>query len=170
MGDEVRRTQRGNNNPYCQDNAISWFDWGLVAKQQGELRFFSRMIALRKAHPTLHRARFFVSEMNARGVRDVAWHGNRLNEPPWNDPNARELSYTLGGIDDDPDFHVIFNMNEDAMAFDLPTISGFTWRRVLDTSLPSPDDFAEPGRETPMKSASYSANGHSVVVLVGAPA
>src|ERR1019366_9660663 len=78
-GDEVRRTQWGNNNAYCQDNEMSWFDWGLVEKHGDMLRFFTKMIAFRKQHAILRRGKFFSGEVNQRGLADISWHGCRLN-------------------------------------------------------------------------------------------
>src|SRR5271166_6582848 len=72
-GDEVRRTQHGNNNPYCQDNATSWFDWTLVDKSRDLYRFWKRMIEFRKRHAALHRGQFFSGAISPRGLEDIAW-------------------------------------------------------------------------------------------------
>jgi isoamylase len=88
-GDEVRRSQRGNNNAYCQDNEISWFDWSLTEKNSDLHRFFQRMIAFRKANRALRRSVFFTGNTNARGLADITLHGCRLLDPGWNDPDAR---------------------------------------------------------------------------------
>ena len=173
-GDEVRRTQLGNNNAYCQDNEISWFNWQLVESNQGLLRFFQQMIAFRKAHPILRRMHFFDGEVNRRGLHDVTWHGCKLNEPGWFDPNARVLAFTLGGIadeedeqeSDDVDMHIIFNMDVQDLDFELPVVDGRHWYRVVDTGLNAPEDFAEPGHETPVTTATYHAMNRSVVVLM----
>jgi isoamylase len=98
-GDEVRRTQRGNNNAYCQDNEISWFDWYLVQRNQEIFRFFKEMIAFRARHPVVHRRRFFTGEMNERGLADIAWHGCQLNAPGWSDPTSAVLAFTMAGFD-----------------------------------------------------------------------
>jgi glycogen operon protein len=165
-GDEVRRTQHGNNNAYCQDTPLSWLDWALTEQNGHLLRFFQQMIAFRKRHPSVHRSRFFTGEWNERGVADIAWHGCQLNGPGWNDPNSRVLAYTMAGFGDDPDLHVMLNMGDAALAFELPTITGRAWHRAVDTSLPSPSDIAEDGREVVIGDPSYIVNGHSVVVLI----
>jgi glycogen operon protein len=165
-GDEVRRTQQGNNNAYCQDNAVSWFDWTLPHKNAALLRFWQRMIDFRKRHPALRRGEFFSGDANERGVLDVAWHGSKLNEPGWNDPNARVLAFTLAGFDGDDDLHVMLNMYWDAIAFELPAIAGRSWRRAVDTGLAPPLDIADPGAEPPVDGAAYTVQGRSVVVLV----
>jgi glycogen operon protein len=165
-GDEVGRTQRGNNNAYCQDSELSWFDWSLTEKNADILRFFQRMIAFRRAHSTLHRSRFFTGEPNERGVPDIAWHAVHLGQPGWNDPNSRVLAYTLGGFGDDPDVHVILNMDSNDLTFDLPPVANRTWHRVVDTALSSPEDIAEPGDETTIDGMTYHAGGRSAVVLI----
>ena len=166
MGDEVRRTQDGNNNAYCQDNAISWFDWTDVEKHAEIFRFFKHMIAFRKAHATLRRPRFFTGETNQRGVQDITWHGTELAAPAWHDGQARALAFTLAGFDDNPDIHVMMNMYWDGLDFALPAIPGRTWHRFADTALPSPDDIAEPGQEVPITGDRYTVTARSIVVLV----
>ncbi len=165
-GDEVRRTQGGNNNAYCQDNEISWFDWTLPEKHKDTLRFFQQMIAFRKAHPILRRTRFFNGQLNDRGVPDIAWHGCQLGAPGWDDPECRILAFTMGGFGDDPDMHVMMNMHWDSLPFEIPHIASRTWHRVVDTSLPSPDDICEQGCESPVDGNCYIVNPRSVVVLI----
>ena len=104
-GDEVRRTQKGNNNAYCQDNEISWFDWRLTEENRSLLRFWQLLIAARRDFHSLRagrHGRFFAGEMNERGLPDIAWHGTELNKPGWDDPNARCLAFTLGGFEGGP--------------------------------------------------------------------
>jgi isoamylase len=169
-GDEFRRTQSGNNNAYCQDNEISWFDWGLADKNVEVVRFFRQMIDFRKRFATLRAQRFFDGRrVNERGVAEVAWHGTALGAPGWNDPNGRALAFTLGGFDGDPDLHVILNMSDLSLDFELPEIGGRQWSRALDTAQPSPNDIADPGTESPVTQPSYRAEGRSVAVLVSQP-
>jgi isoamylase len=165
-GDEVRRTQHGNNNAYCQDNELNWFDWSLTEKNAKMLRFWQQMIQFRKDHPVVHRSRFFTGEINDRNLPDISWHGCQLNSPPWSDPNARVLAYTLGGFGDSPDLHVMLNMYWDALPFELPTVNGRTWYRAVDTSLASPDDISAAGKEVQISGKEYIVTGRSVVVLV----
>jgi glycogen operon protein len=166
-GDEVRRTQHGNNNGYCQDTELSWLDWTNLGKQPDLFQFFARMIAFRRAHPTVHRSRFFTGERNERGLPDIAWHGTALEAPDWSDPEARALSCTLAGFDGEPDVHVLLNMYWEPLDFELPTVPDRSWRRVLDTALAPPDDIADSaGGGVPLPAASYRAAGRSVVVLL----
>lgn len=165
-GDEVRRTQRGNNNAYCQDNAVSWFDWTLGDTHRDVFRFFAQMIAFRKRHPLLHRNRFLTGELNPRGIPDITWHGCTLNRPGWDDPTARALACTLGGFEGDADLHVMLNMYWAPLDFEIPTVDGRRWCRAIDTVLPSPIDIAEPGQEVEVSGQTYTVQGQSVVVLI----
>src|ERR1039458_9435136 len=165
-GDEARRTQQGNNNAYCQDNELSWFDWTLPATNAALVRFWKGMIEFRKRHAALRRGEFFSGAVNERGLTDVAWHGAELNQPGWNDPNARALAFTLADFDGQDDLHAMLNMYWDAIGFELPSIAGRSWRRAIDTALPSPLDIADPGAEPPVDGGPYTVQGRSVVVLV----
>ncbi|HEY4025447.1 MAG TPA: glycogen debranching protein GlgX [Candidatus Dormibacteraeota bacterium] len=169
-GDEARGTQHGNNNAYCQDNPIGWFDWELVERNHDIVRFFSEAVSLRKRHPILHRARYFKGTLNERGLADVTWHGCRLNSPGWSDPASSVLAFTLGGPSGDDDLHVTLNMSPENLDFDLPPVAGRAWWRVMDTSLPSPGDIVEPGAEVEITTGSvYRVSGRSVVVLISRP-
>ena len=156
-GDEVRRTQQGNNNAYCQDNAVGWFDWTLVEKNADMHRFFKRMIEFRKAHAALRRDQFFAPN-------EIAWHGTQLNNPNWYDPNERTLAMTLAGSGGDPDIHVMLNMYWKGLDFELPTDR--RWLKVVDTAAQPPHDIEDPGSETPVTGSTYSVQGRSVVVLI----
>ncbi len=166
-GDEIRRTQRGNNNAYCQDNGISWFDWDLAQRNQDTFRFFKEMIAFRNRRSTVRGSEFFTGKENARGLLDVAWHGCKLNSPGWFDPGSSVLAFTMGGFDSDDDLHVMLNMSGQDLDFEIPPVVGRRWRRTVDTSLPSPQDIVLPGDEIEVKSDDhYRVSAHSVVVLI----
>ena len=135
-GDEIRRTQQGNNNAYCQDNEIDWFDWKLAEKNRDIYRFFKQMIALRKSLPTLRRDHFFNGEINARGLADISWHGCRLYNPGWEDPSSTVLAFTIGGFPqqdsvEDRDIHVMLNMDWHDLNFDVPPLSNRQWYKSL---------------------------------------
>ena len=165
-GDEVRRTQQGNNNAYCQDNDVSWLDWTLAEKHSDLLRFWKLAIAFRKRYAALRQGQFFTGAVNERGLADVSWHGTELNKPGWDDPNARALGMTLAGFNGDPDIHVMMNMYWESLIFDLPTVPGRSWFKAVDTSEISPLDIADPGSETAIAGNSLLVAGRSVVVLV----
>lgn len=165
-GDEIARTQHGNNNAYCQDNALSWYDWARAPAHHEIFRFFQGMIAFRKAHPILHRRRFFTGELNARGLADITWHGCDLEQPGWTDPQSRVLAFTLAGFLDDPDIHVMLNMETQDLDFAIPPVAGRHWHRAADTGLPAPADLAAPGAEPPVAGDRYRVQAHSVAVLI----
>jgi glycogen operon protein len=166
-GDEIRRTQRGSNNAYCQDNEISWFDWNLAKENQGMFRFFKEMIAFRRRHPAVRRTGYFTGEKNERGLPDIAWHGCDLDRPGWLDPGSSVLAFTLAGFGGDDDLHVMLNMSGQDLEFRLPPAGSREWRRAVDTSLPAPEDIAQPGDEIEIKPADqYRVNSHSVVILL----
>lgn len=167
-GDEVRRTQKGNNNAYCQDNEISWFDWNLVENNPDICRFFKLMIDARKCycHPALLRRHFFSGEVNERGLADISWHGCKLFSPGWDDPYARVLAFTLGGFEGEVDVHVMLNMYWEERNFEIPSIEGREWYKIVDTAEPSPMDFVEPGQETVVSDDVCFVKDRSVVVLI----
>ncbi|NEP00335.1 MAG: glycogen debranching protein GlgX [Symploca sp. SIO2E9] len=164
-GDEVRRTQKGNNNAYCQDNEISWFDWNLLDKNADIFRFFKQMIAFRKYYSVCRRG-FFNGEINERGLSDISWHGCHLYSPGWHDPNGRVLAYTLGGIAGESDMHIMFNMYWESLNLELPYIQGRNWYKVIDTSAPSPKDILEPSQQEMISGYNYLVHDRSVVVLI----
>ncbi len=174
-GDELRRTQRGNNNAYCQNNEISWYEWNLLQKYRETFRFTKEIIAFRKRHPSLRRARFFTGRDNAlNGIPDINWHGTALNKPDWS-KKSRSLACLIDGSRletdaeyDDNDLYLIFNASEKSLAFSLPKLpSGRKWWRAIDTSLPSPQDIVPDGKEVFIKPNSrYTATSRSTVVLI----
>ena len=167
-GDEVLRTQHGNNNAYCQDNEIGWFDWTRCDRYQDMLRFVKQMIAFRKRHPCLRRRRFLTgTKQNSRQIMDVTWHGLALGKPLWDDSEAQLLAYTLAAVDDgeEEDLHIILNMSEHAVEMPLPSIEGRSWHRAIDTHAPSPADIIEPAHQSPFDGGTCQVQPSSVVVL-----
>jgi isoamylase len=166
-GDEVLRTQRGNNNAYCQDNELSWFDWRLLETNRDMLRFVRELIALRKRHPSLRQRRFLTGRPAPGDVlADVGWHGERLREPPWSDPEARLLAFTLAGVvPGEAPLHAILNMSEAVRPVEIPRLPDAGWARAVDTSLASPRDIAPPGEQVAVEGHRYVAEPRSVVVL-----
>jgi glycogen operon protein len=166
-GDEVLRTQRGNNNGYCQNNELCWFDWGLVERNREMLDFTRAVIAFRHRHPTLRRPRFLTGEPDVDGeLPDISWHGTELGRPAWGDPVARSLAFTLAGTEaEEPPLHVLLNMDEDAAEFALPELPGIGWRLAIDTGR-SPYVFgADDGSDGPR--GGYRLAGRSLAVLEG---
>ena len=166
-GDEVLRSQRGNNNAYCQDNELSWFDWSLVEANHEMFRFTAGMIALRRRHPVLAANRYFDGRpLPGRDMADISWHGPRLDEPPWSDARGRLLRYTVAGdAGDEEDLHVVLNMSEEGVALELPRVDGRTWHLAVDTACAAPGDLVEPDRQAPLAARRITAAARSVVVL-----
>jgi glycogen operon protein len=169
-GDEAGRSQRGNNNAWNQANEVSWLDWQSTPSSQALRRFWRLLIGFRTRHPALRRRAFFDGSRNERGLLDVEWHGCLLGAPGWLDPTSRVLAFTLAGFDGDDDVHVILNMDDQELDFELPAVEARRWHRAFDTALPEPDDASEPGGEPPVPDEqAYRAAARSAVVLVSAP-
>jgi len=169
-GDEFGRTQKGNNNAYCQDNEISWFDWNLLDQNRDLFRFTKLLIAFRRAHPALRRRTFFTGQPGVDGgASDVTWHGVRLHHPDW-EPTAHTLAMHIAASAEsspDCDIYLAANNGDADSVFELPRPStGRRWLRVVDTSQPDPADIAEPGREFRLPSAErVLVRARSCVVL-----
>jgi isoamylase len=175
-GDEFLRTQKGNNNAYCQDNALAWFDWG-EAKRNGDfLRFVQKAVAFLKRYPVLQRRKFFLGrDLNANGIPDLAWFDENGTTPDWNDPGLRTICLQLDGGEAQPGrrgnylLYFILNADYTVRSVRLPALSnGKKWKRVIDSSLGAGEDFLNEGREIEINPAGYYiANPRSTVVLLG---
>jgi glycogen operon protein len=156
-GDEFLQTQGGNPNPYNQDNATSWLDWGRLQANADTFRFARLMIAFRKAHPSLARSRFW------RG--DVRWHG--VGPGVDFSTASRSVAFFLSGASQgDDDLYLMVNGYWEPLTFTLQEGAASGWRRVVDTGRDSPDDLREPAATTPLPSAAYEVGARSVVVLL----
>jgi isoamylase len=166
MGDEVRRTQRGNNNAYCQDNETSWFDWALVAKH-ADVHRFVRLLNTRRLLGDLEpeQRRLSLNQLLQRANR--AWHGVRLGQPDWGD-SSHSLALSVEGLDKKLLFHLILNAYWEPLDFELPQAGGSgesEWRRWIDTALDSPHDIAEWQTAPQVPGSIYRAGPRSAVVL-----
>ena len=166
MGDEVRRTQRGNNNAYCQDNETGWFDWTLAFKHADILRFVKLLIQRRLLRDVEHERRRATLIQILREERH-AWHGVKLNQPDWS-----RFSHTiaLGGElkGEGISVHIILNAYWESLEFEIPVLKGGreNWRRWIDTALDSPNDICDWNAEQPVLGTTYRAGARSVVVLI----
>lgn len=161
MGDEVRRSQAGNNNAYCQDNEISWFDWENLARHAGLLRFVRKLIAFYRNHSLFHEEKFWTDP----GGPEVYWHGVRLNQPDWNF-DSHTLAYELVNPAAKEHLHVMLNVYWEPLDFELPQLpDGEGWRRVVDTALPTPEDFTEAEVAIPREQRFYRLQSRSAVIL-----
>ena len=168
MGDEVRRTQGGNNNAYCQDNETSWFDWSLVETNADLLRFVRLLNARRGLRSTVHEEhRVSLTDMLDRA--DASWHGVRLHEPDWGDASR---TLVLEARLKAQNFRILLILNAywEPLDFELPPLEAGEWLRWIDTSRPAPDDIVDPHAPLPaVTGATYRAEGRSAVLLVSAP-
>ena len=154
-GDEFLNTQFGNNNPYNQDNETGWLDWSQLQANQDIFRFFKGMIAFRKSHPSLCRSRFW--------REDISWYG--VGRTVDLTPDSRSLAFCLHGASQgDDDIYVMINAYWEELVFQIQEGAPQDWVRIVDTDIPSPDDFSESGllQQRP----SYKVGPRSVVVLV----
>ena len=158
MGDEFLHSQGGNNNPYNQDNEISWLDWDRLEQNPDIFRFFKLMVQFRRSHPSLGRSRFWRD--------DVHWYGaEHAPDLSW---ASRSLAFALNGESQgDVDLYVMINAWWKPLEFGIHKGSPKEWLRVVDTSLASPEDVSEPGSEVRLASPFYSVGPRSVVVLIG---
>lgn len=154
-GDEFLNTQFGNNNPYNQDNEIGWLDWSQLQVNQDIFRFFKKMIAFRKSHPSLCRSRFW--------REDISWYG--IGPTVDLSPDSRSLAFCLhGASQEDDDIYVMINAYWEELEFRIQEGTPQDWVRIVDTGLPTPEDFSEPG--VPFQQLTYQVDPRSIVVLV----
>jgi glycogen operon protein len=177
MGDEMRQTQGGNNNAYCQDNETSWLDWSRLDKHADVHRFVTLLNARRLLRSVEHeRRRVSLNEL-IRGA-NKAWHGVKLHEPDWG-ASSHSLALTIALRGDGSLVHLILNAYWEPLVFELPPVDGggpWPWRRWIDTALGSPDDIVPWETAPPVPGLTYRAEARSVVALLagigaaGAPA
>lgn len=173
-GDEFLRSQKGNNNAYCQDNDISWLNWDLAAKNSDMLEFVRKALAFRGRYTILRSRKYLAgSDSDSDGMPDISWFGINLDRPGWDYPDARAISYLLDGSEVPSDagdyvLFIILNSDFNPLPVMVPKLQGGrTWKRAVDTSLPAGEDFAEQGREVAINPQdSYIINPRSTVVLL----
>jgi isoamylase len=156
-GDEFMNTQGGNNNPWNQDNETTWLDWDLLKQNRDMFHFFKGMITFRKAHPSLARSRFWRD--------DISWYG--INGQVDLGYLSHSLAFCLhGGSQQDRDIYVMINAYWEDLNFQIQEGEVNIWMRVADTSMPSPLDLLESGKEEALESMSYTVKARSIVVLL----
>jgi glycogen operon protein len=165
MGDEVRRTQHGNNNAYCLDDERAWFDWSQVERHAALRRFVRTLVRFRTARP-LDDDRGLLTLDELLGRHAVTWHGIGLRAPDWG-YDSRTLAYTTPWLGGAYALHVIANAYWDTLRFEIPDppAGALAWRRVVDTTQPSPDDACEWVHAPILDGRTYPAGPRSVVIL-----
>ncbi len=164
MGDEVRRTQRGNNNAYCQDNEIGWFDWDLV-KKNGELLTFTRDIIAFIQKLEIFKIEDLLATPDDIDEPHITWHGVELNKPDWS-KNSHSLAFTLYHPQAKETIHVMVNAYWDTLKFRLPNLKEQKWYKVIDTSAGAPNDFCQPELATSLERGVMKVKDRSIMLLV----
>ena len=166
-GDEILSSQDGNNNGYCQDNNLTWIDWEMTKQNADMLRFVQQMILFRKRHASIMRRRFLTGDLiEGRGIKDITWHGAKIDKPLWDDPETRLLAFTLAGIgEQEADIHVVINMSDQNTQAELPNIEGKSWCLSVDTAQNSPKDIIPPKHHKPLKSKTYLVMEKTIVAF-----
>jgi glycogen operon protein len=174
MGDEVGRTQRGNNNTYCLDNELNWFDWTMVDSSADLLRFFDHCISLRRHHPVLrNQGHFRHQDYVGSGYPDISWHGSSLWSPDTS-VESRSVAFMLdgkhakGGTVQDNSIFVAINSHWDAQGFALPPLwDGKAWHVSVNTTMQPPEDCWDVGSEPRLSDQSgVLLGGRSVMILI----
>jgi glycogen operon protein len=173
-GDEILRSQRGNNNAYCQDNELTWFDWGLIKANADINAFCQKAIRFRKKYAVLRNRRFFTGQdTNQDQIPDISWFGKHLDRPRWESVKCKTFAYMLAGNEDHArpeDYYLffIYNMYHRGAVIDLPQQDGFQWYRVVDTSRRPGDDFRNHSRKKRLRNQrKHYCKAYCVHVLVG---
>ena len=167
MGDEIRRTQTGNNNAYCQDNEISWFDWSLVQKHQELLRFVKMLINQRLMRDST-KEEYAMSLQQLLDQRLITWHGVKLNAPDWSD-QSHSIAFTVQSRSGHLAMHYMINAHSEALSFEIPVVNSTekkNWRRWIDTHLISPDDIMEWEKTPVFNELTYIVNANAIVILI----
>ena len=174
-GDEFMRTQKGNNNAYCQDNEVSWFNWLDVERNKDTVEFFRKAIAFTCRYTILQRRKFSLGvDLDADNIPDLSWFGPDSKPPNWLDPELRTICMQLDGGEEESQagryfLFVIYNADFRMQPVEIPPApNGTRWHRVIDTSLQAGEDFMETGREILLDPPDqYLVNPRSTVVLLG---
>jgi glycogen operon protein len=183
-GDEFARTQRGNNNAYCQDNSLGWADWERARTHSQLLEFTRGLTALRRAHPVFSRAHFFEGrDFSLNCVKDITWlrpDGQEMRDQDWSTDFVRAVALLLNGNDlrevdergkvlSDSIFLILLNASESPISFILPALPATgAWRPRLDTSTGGPTPSGS-GSQEKSPGTTYRLESHSLGLLEWAP-
>ena len=169
-GDEFLRTQRGNNNPYCQDNETSWLDWRLARTNEDFLGFTRDLIRYVKTDEALSIAQH--ARSTAKWIPDrvkIAWYGRNLDTPAWQNPEERTLAMSIGATDDDGVVHhllILLNSDPRPQTVRLPALPGkLVWHRKVDTSFPQGEDLLANGTEVKVERGTYTIGSRTIAIL-----
>ncbi len=176
-GDEIRRSQAGNNNAYCQDNGISWYDYRLREAHGDVYRFCQELIRFRLTHPAFLRPEFYSGgDTDYNAIPDITWYDEAGRPVDW-EREENVLALRIDGSKaeiradrDDYDFYIMFNAAEVSRTFTVVAAAhGKQWCRIMDTAMPAPHDFLSPEELVPIDEPRYAVSGRSVVLLAACP-
>ncbi|HBH23848.1 MAG TPA: glycogen debranching enzyme GlgX [Cytophagales bacterium] len=165
MGDEVRRTQKGNNNAYCQDNELSWFDWSLIKKNEGLLEFTRSIIGFTQSLKIFEIEELLLSQQHIAKPH-IAWHGIKLNAPDWGG-KSHSLAFTLSHPEADETLQLMVNAYWEKLRFELPVLkNGKKWHQIINTFQAHPHDFNLPHHAPQVGNGSIDVMERSVIVVM----
>lgn len=157
MGDEYGHTRYGNNNGWCQDNELNWFLWDKIGPNQGFYRFYKELIHFRKRHSVFSFDKFNEEYME--------WHGTSPLNPDW-DGETQFIAFTLKAPEGAYQLYAAFNMNQGEIKLTLPPVpEGASWKKIVDTSAPSPEDFFDEGSAPIIESEELTLAAHTAILL-----
>lgn len=163
MGDEVRKTQYGNNNAYCQDNELSWFDWSLPEKNHGIHRFVKQLNHIRLQRDA-SKPEYSMSLNQLLSKALIQWHGVKLNQPDWS-VHSHSLACTIQALSGTMRMHYMISAYHEPLEFELPEADGKHWKRWIDTALDAPDDICYWQDAQLVEANSFTLQPHSIVIL-----
>jgi isoamylase len=165
MGDEVRRTQQGNNNAYCHDSELNWFDWSLLARHGGLHRFVKVLNEYRQRRDVVTESATLTLSLLLDRAK-IEWHGVALNRPDWGE-DSHSLAFTVESLRARFLFHGMLNAYWEPLSFELPLAraDGRRWRRCIDTARATPDDISVWTKAPPVTQSHYLVQPRSVVLL-----
>jgi len=165
MGDEVRRTQYGNNNAYCQNNELSWFDWSLIQKH-ADIHRFVKFLIHQRLQRDVSQAEYSMSLNQLLGKASITWHGIKLNQPDWSQ-HSHSIAFTIQSLSGTLAMHFMLNAHNDALEFELPQLKETnSWKRWIDTALESPDDICYWQHAKTIAGEKYVVRSYTSVILV----
>lgn len=159
MGDEYGHTKNGNNNAWCQDNPLNWFQWALLEKNKEYFTFYKKMIAFRNKYSIFRKETFLRNE-------DIIWHGFNPNQSPFENEESF-IAFTLIDHESGINFYIAINAMQTEAVITLPSPPNSSqWYPVVNTAAKSPDDFIDPGKGTPLSSDQFTMAFHSALLLI----
>ncbi len=167
MGDEIRRSQLGNNNAYCQDNPLSWFDWDGVKQHKPLLEFVKKLIRFNLTHEVFQETEFWHNSHGNSSSTKLIWHGIKLGEPDWS-PVSHSIAYTIEHLQSKDMFHVMINAYWEPLVFELPALpfeEGCRWHERINTDKAWPKDYHELAKAPAVDSNDLKVEERSIVVL-----